>query len=103
MAIGTGNRNVTASQLEPGLLMLCQSIGGRAVALQIVALIALVFVRLARELVIVLVHVAIGAALEGRDFENRVLAFWRVTLVALQLGMSIDERVVGLGVRLDVE
>ena len=66
-------------------------------------LVALVLVGLAGELVVVLVHMAIGAALEFRDLENRVLALGRVTLVALQLGMSINEGIIRLGMRLHVE
>ena len=67
------------------------------------ALVALVLVRLAGELIIVFVHVAIRAALKIRNLEDRVLAFGRVALVAGNLGMAINQRVVGLGVRFHIE
>lgn len=92
-----------ARKFESRLLVLSKSEGRRTVSLQVVTLVALVFVGLAGELVVVLVHMAIGATLEVRDLENRVLALGRVTLVALQLGMSIDERIITLGMRLHVE
>jgi len=103
VAVGAGHGNVAASQLELRLLMLGQREGRRTVTLEGVTLIALVFVRLRRELAIVLVFVAIGAAFEVRDLKDRVFAFRRVTLLTLQFGVPIDQRVVGLGVRLDVE
>ena len=103
MAVGTGHGHVAARQLEPRLLMLGKREGRRTVTLERVALIALVLVRLRRELAVVLVFVAIGAALEIHDLEDRLFAFRRVTLLALQLGVSVDQRVVRLGVRLDVE
>lgn len=103
VAIRAGHRDVAARQFELGLLVLRQRKRGRTVTLQVVALIALILVGLCRELVVVLVHVAIGAALEIRDLEHRVLALWSVALVALQLSVSIDERVVRFGVSLHIE
>ena len=103
MAVGAGHGNVAARQLELRLLMLGQREGRRTVTLEGVTLIALVFVRLRRELAIVLVFVAIGAAFEVRDLKDRVFAFRRMTLLTLQFGVPVDQRVVGLGVRLDVE
>ena len=103
MAVGAGHGNVAARQLELRLLMLGQREGRRTVTLEGVALIALVFVRLRRELAIVLVFVAIGAAFEVRDLKDRVFAFRRMTLLTLQFGVPVDQRVIGLGVRLDVE
>ena len=90
VAIATRHRHVPARQLEFGLLMLRKGEGRGAVSLQVMALVALVVVRLAGELVVVLVHVAIGAALEFRDLEDRVLPLGRVALIALHLGMPID-------------
>jgi len=68
-----------------------------------VALVALVFVRFARELIVVLVHVAIRTFLKARDLEDRVLALGRVAFVALDFGVSFDERIVRLRVRLHVK
>ena len=67
------------------------------------ALIALVLVRLAGELIVVFVHVAIRAALEIRNLENRFLAFGGVALVTGDFGMAFHQRVVGTGVGLHIE
>ena len=85
VAIGAGNGDVPSGELELGLFMLRERERRRTVALERVALVALVVVRLAHELRVVLVHVAIRATFEVHDLENRVLALGRVTLVALHL------------------
>jgi len=103
VAIAAGHGHVATREFELGLLMLCEGERGRAVTLQAVTLIALVFVGLTCELVVVLIHVAIGATLEVRDLEQRVLASWSVALITLQLSVPIDQRVVGLGMRLHIE
>lgn len=90
MAIAAWNCDVPTRELELGLLVLCQCEGGRTVALQVVTLVALVFIGLGRELIVVLVHVAIGAALKVRDLEYRVLTLWGVALIALHLGVTFD-------------
>jgi len=90
VAIAAGHRQVPACQLEFRLLMLRKREGRGAVSLQVMTLVALVVVRLAGELVVVLVHVAISALLEFRDLEDRVLPLGRVALIALHLGMPID-------------
>jgi len=94
---------VAASEVELGLLMLCQRKGRRAVTLQVVALVTLILIGLAGELIVVLIHVAISAPLEVDDFEDGVLALWGVAAVALHLGMPVNQGVVGFCVRLDVE
>src|SRR5579862_1518006 len=83
--------------------MLRQGEGGRAVALQIVTLIALVLKWLTSELVVVLILVAIGALIEFGDPEDRVFPFGDVALIALNFRMAFDERIVGFRVGLDVE
>ena len=103
MTIGAGNRDVAASEIKLGLLMLRQREGRRAVTLQVVALVTLILIRLAGELIVVLIHVAISAPLEVGDFEDGVLALRGVAAVALHLGMPINQGVVGFCVRLDVE
>ena len=103
VAVAARYSQVAAGQRELGFVVLRESKGRRAVSLQVVALIALIVIRLAHELVVVLVHVAIGAALEVRDLEDGVFAFGRVALIALHLGMPLDQGIVGLGVRFHVE
>lgn len=94
---------MATSQIKLGLLMLCECEGGWAVTLEIVALVALIFVGLAGELIVVLVHVAISAPLEVSDFEDGVLALRRVAAVTFDLGVPVNQRIVGFRVRLDVE
>ena len=92
-----------ARQFEPGLFMLSQRERRGTVALEIVTLVALVLVRFACELVVVFVLVTVGAALEVHDLEDRVFAFRRVALLALQFGVPVDQRIGTLGVRLHIK
>jgi len=103
VAVAARDRKVTPSQLELRLLMLRQREGCRAVTLQVVALIALVLVRLPGKLVVVLILVTIGTVIELRNPENRFLAFWNVALTALHFCVTVDQRIVRFGVRLHVE
>jgi len=94
---------VTTSQVELCLLMLRQGEGGRAIAFQIVTLVALVLVRLGGELVVVLILVAIGALIKFGDPEDGVFPLGAVALIALNFRVALDERIVGFRVGLDVE
>ena len=103
VAIAARHCQMPARKIEFCLLMLGKREGRRAVSLQVVTLVALVLVGLAGELVIVFVHMAIGAALEVCDLEDRVLALGRVALVALHFGVPVDEGIVRFGVGLHVK
>ena len=103
VAITARHSNVPTSQFEFCLLVLCQSEGRRTIPLQVVALITLVLVGLSCELVVVLVLMTISAAFEARDLEDRVLALGGMALVTCDLCVTLEQGIVGLGVRLNVE
>ena len=103
VAIAAGHRDMPASQLKLRLLMLRQRERRWAVALQVVALVTLILIGLAHELIVVFIHVTIRAALEVRDFEDRVLTFRGMALIALHLRVTFDQGVVRLGMGLYIE
>jgi len=103
VALRARRRNVPARQFELGVLVLGQRECRWAVSLQIVALIAAVFVRRTGELGIVLVFVAVHTTLEVDNLEDRRLALGNVAAAALNLGVSVDERVFRFRMGLDVE
>jgi hypothetical protein len=83
--------------------MLGQRERGRAVTFEVVALVALVLVRLTGELIVVLILVAIGALIKFGDPEDRLLPLGSVALIALHFRVALDEGIVRLRVSLDVE
>src|SRR5579864_962122 len=92
MAVGAGHGDVPAGQRELRFLVLRMREGRRLVSIQSVALIAGVEVRCGDKLSGVLILVA-RSALVKLDFEQRVLAFGDVTLVAVHAGMSALQRI----------
>src|SRR5215470_13533459 len=94
---------MSAGQFELRVLVLSQRECGGPVSLQIVALIAAIFVWRACELAVVLVLVAVRTALEIDNLEDRSLALGNVAATALNLGVAIDERVFRFRMGLHIE
>jgi len=92
MAVGAGHGDVPAGQRELRFLVLGKREGRRLVSIQSVALVAGVEVRCGDKLSGVLIFVA-RSALVKLDFEERVLAFGDVTLVAVHAGVPAFERI----------
>lgn len=102
VAIAARCGNVCAGQDEPRLFVLGEGEGGGLVAIYGVAAIASVEIRRGDELTAVLVGVAVGAVVKF-DFEQRVLPFWDMTLVAIHAGMTTFEWIGAGGVLLHRE
>ena len=94
---------MSAGQFKLGVLVQRQGEGRWPVSLHVVALVAAVFVRLTRELVVVLVFVAVRAALEIHDLEDRGLPLREVAAAALHLRMPLNQGIFGFRVCLYVE
>lgn len=67
------------------------------------ALVALVLVRFAGKLIVVPILVAVSTAFELDDLEDRFFPLGNVALVALYLGVAINEGIVRLGMRFHIE
>src|SRR5258705_6857368 len=103
VTLAARSRNVSAGQVKLRLLVLRQGEGRWPVSLQIVALVAAVFVRLTRELVVVLIFVAVRTALEFDDLEDRGLTLRDMTAAALHLRVPVDQGIVRFAMALHIE
>ena len=102
VAIGARHRNVSPGENKASLFVVSQSEGRRLVSLQIVATIAGIEVRRADELACVLIGMTIRAFVE-LDFEQSVLPFRDVTLVACDARVAPLQRISTGGVLLHAE
>ena len=91
-----------AGQNEVRVLVFRQGERRRFITIEVMATIARIEIRCARELPSVLIAVAIGAALKF-DFENSVFSFRNMTLRAFKFGMPALQRVGGRSMILQSE
>lgn len=92
MTVAAWGRKMAASEGETDLLVSSQGECGRNEPVQIVALLAAVFIRIAGELRIVLIFMAVSA-LRKRKFVERVFAFGQMALGTFERRVLAFERI----------